>query len=300
MRVSKISAVVGLLLLAQGAWAAPKVQQVTLKHYTTHVVFIPSGMGTKFIFPTPISESSPDYPPFSKTITNTVFTSQKADVETMADLNSLVIYLPPGKNDLVRGNLFMNYSGYEISVELVSTSDFSKHVSDVFFVLSKEKRESLIQELVNRRLASLQGDLDQKKQAMGAELDRKVMNRLGEIILSRKSSKNIKEEKTLSLKDGGRVVLYVDEIIIVGNYGVIPFELNYDGGGEIPLRGAKVFLKTGNNPLKILDSAVVMPPKIEGGKKIKGTATVHSDQLKSKEKIVFAVQLDEQQVEVSW
>lgn len=286
-------------LLSSGvAPAAPKIEYVELQPYTHHVVYIPPAMGTKFIFEFALDETPKDnFPPFSSLITNPIFEKKRAE-----GLNSFIAYTPPTAPEGTRGNLFFNVAGYEITVELIATKDYTKHVSDVYFKLSGEKREALIQEAVAQRIKGFEQEYQQRRAALDTEADRKALARVGELALVKPDAKRVKEEANKVLKNGDNVTVYVDEQWTIGRYTVIPFQVEIDSrSGGASLHTARLFAKNrANGQLRALEAVSSLPARVEPSAETKGVITLMSELLNSGESLQLAVQVEDVTVEVEW
>lgn len=295
----------GVLALFDGAVQAdPRVEPVELKPYTHYVAYIPPGGGTRFIFPFLIdqkSNDSKDYAPFSKQITNDLFYSQSVS-EHAADLNSFTVYTKRDIREGERGNLFFNVAGYEISVELVSTKDRSKHVSDVYFKLGDKAREQLIQDIVAQRTRQIEADYKQRREAMDAEIDKRALSRVGELALAGASTTAVKEEGRGELKNGDRVSVYVSKMYTYGAYTVIPFEVSIDSRtAGAKLQTAMLFSKNSDDKtVHPVDAAISMPNRVEPDAEAKGVITLLTKQLNPKDRLQLMVKVEDTNVEVEW
>jgi hypothetical protein len=294
-----VAGLVGVLQV-QLAQATPRIEKIELKPYTKYVVYIPRSMGTKFIFPFIIDDdrAGKDFPPFTKLITNPGFASERAE-----NLNSFIVFAPADK--LVagaRGNLFFNVAGYEITVELIVTDDTSKHVSDVYFQLGKEKREQLIQEAVAQRMKRYEAEYKERQANLDAEVDRLALARVGTLALSDPSTERVKEETRGTLKNGDAVTLYVDSVVNYGVYTVIPFEINLDSrNAGAPFRGAKLFsYNRDTKQTRALGGGSNLPANIEPNRDVKGALTVLTKEINPKEQLKLVVQVDDTNLEVLW
>ena len=297
--------IAGVLALVAGtAQATPRIEYVELKPYTHYVAYIPPGGGTKFIFPFLIdhkSNDSNDYAPFSKLITNDLFKSQSVS-EHASDLNSFTVYTGRDIRDGEHGNLFFNVAGYEISVELVSTTDRSKHTSDVYFKLGDKAREQLIQDIVAQRTRQLEADYKQRRETLDAEIDKRALSRVGELALAGAETTSVKEEGRGELKNGDRVAVYVSKTYAYGAYTVIPFEVSIDSRtAGAKLQTAMLFSKnTEDHTARPVDAAMTMPNRVEPDAEAKGVLTLLTKQLNPKDKLQLKVRIDDTDVEVEW
>jgi hypothetical protein len=284
--------------------AAPRIEYVELKPYTRHVVYIPPGGGTKFIFPFLIaskSSESRDYAPFSKLITNTAFLSPEVN-QHASDLNSFTVYTPRDIRDGEHGNLFFNVAGYEISVELVSSTDRSKHVSDVYFKLGDKAREQLVQDIVAQRTRQLEEDYKQRRETMDAEIDKRALSRVGELALAGPTTTAVKEEGRGELKNGDRVAVYVSKMYTYGAYTVIPFEVSINSRtAGAKLQTAMLFSKNvENKTVQPVNAAMSMPNRVEPDAEAKGVMTLLTKELNPKDKLQLMVKIEDTNVQVEW
>jgi hypothetical protein len=305
MTISRLTVVLALLAVsvANVCTAAPRLETVELKPFTHLVAYIPPGGGVKFTFPFVIADGKAgrDFPPFSRTITNPRFSSTKLD-DVSASLNSFIVYTPTDLRAGERGNLFFNIAGYEVTVELVGTDQLNKHVTDYYFTIGKEKREELIQDIVAQRTRRLEQEFAERQSKIDAEVERKALARVGELALTRPSSRRVKEEATAQLSNGDKVTLIVDEMLYYGAYTLIPFELTLNSrSAGAPLRGAGIFGRGKDvSAFRPITGGANLPLQVEPGKRVRGVLTALSKEINPDETLKLTVQVDDVSVEVQW
>jgi hypothetical protein len=289
----------GLVIVAGVADAAPRVKPVTLARHTTLTVDIVPDLGTRFIFPFVLDEQD-EYVPFTLNITNPAFVSKREPGR-----NSFVVTIPPtsgGRTAQYYGNLFVTVAGYEISIELRSTTDLNRHYSDINFELSDAERETLIQKSIAQRTKVLEAEYKKKMDTLDQLADLKAMGKVGVIAQHSPSTKRIKEEQALVLKNGDKIKLYVDKELIYSPYHIISFEVDSDSNTEgVTILDAKLF---GINPdtkqPRPIESAKDVPPRIPPRETVNGIITTLDGALNPSEYVKLVVLTDKGEIAAQW
>lgn len=288
-----------LLMFATMANAAPRVKPVTLERHTALVVYIPPGsLGARFLFPFVLDEQD-DYVPFTLQITNKVFSSKREPGR-----NSFVVTVPdvlPTDRTQHVGNLFVTVAGYEITVELRTSSDLSQHYSDIDFQLGTAERENLIQKGIAQRTSALEADHKKKLADLDKQADLKSIARVGVLALKKPSTTRIKEETKLTLTNGDEITLYVDESINYEPYTIFVFEVDADGKSGLSLLDAKLFaLNPETKTARPIESARDMPARLIPGEVARGVLTTLDQSFNPKEMLKLQVLTDKGMLEASW
>lgn len=288
-----------LLVFSAAASAAPRVKPVTLEQHTALVVYIPPGsLGVRFIFPFVLDEKD-DYVPFASQITNKVF-----DYKREPGRNSFIVTVPdvlPTDRTQYVGNLFVTVAGYEITVELRTSSDLSLHFSDIDFKLGTAERENLIQKGIAQRTTALEADFKKKLADLDKQADLKSIARVGVLALMKPSTTRIKEETKLILTNGDEVTLYVDESINYGVYTSFVFEIDTNGKNSLSIIDAKLFaMNAETKTARPIESARDIPPRLIAGEAARGVLTTLDQSLNPKEMLKLQILTDKGILEASW
>lgn len=281
------------------AQAAPKNRNVVLQKHTTLTIDIVPDLGTRFIFPFVLDEQD-EYVPFTLNITNPSFVSKREPKR-----NSFVVTIPPtsaGRGPTQYGSLFVTVAGYEISVELRTTNDLSKHYSDVTFELGNAERENLIQQGIVKRTQTLEAEYKKKMDDLEKIADLKAVARVGTIALKRPSVKRVKEESRLSLSNGDKITLFVDEAITYAPYTIFTVELDSNSNTQgISIVGTKLFgIDPDSKQMRPIESGNEIPLRIQPRETVKGALTVLASTLNPKELLKLVIQTDKGEISAQW
>lgn len=296
-----IANIIAVLLFAVSfvAGAAPRNRNVVLQKHTTLTVDIVPDLGTRFIFPFVLDEQD-EYVPFTLNITNPSFVSKRE-----AKRNSFVVTIPPtsaGRGPAQYASLFVTVAGYEISVELRTTTELSKHYSDVTFELGEGERENLIQQGITKRTLALEAEHKKKMADLENIADLKAIARVGSIALKRPTVRRVKEESRLTLSTGDKVTLYVNEAITYDPYTIITIELDSNSNTQgVTIMGAKLFgIDPDTKQMRPIESGNEIPSRIEPRETVKGALTVLVSTLNPKELLKLVVLTDKGEVSAQW
>lgn len=285
-------------VLAAPVAASPKVREVVLQKHTTLTVEMVPDLGTRFIFPFVLDEQD-EYVPFTLNLTNPAFVSKREPGR-----NSFVVTIPPtgARGAPSYGNLFVTVAGYEITVELRTTTDLNKHYSDVNFELGDGERESLIQKGIAQRTRVLEGEYKKKMDDLEKLADLKAMGRVGVIAQKSPSTRRIKEEQKLTLKNGDTITLFVDRAITYEPYTIFTFEVDSDSNTQgVTVLDAKLFgVDADSKQLRPIEAAKDVPPRIPPRESVNGVITTMEASLNPKEYLRLVILTDKGEVSAQW
>ncbi|MHB8454000.1 MAG: hypothetical protein ACYDDO_04725 [Acidiferrobacterales bacterium] len=285
-------------LLPKTVQAAPSQRHVILRKYTTLTADIVPGLGTRFIFPFVLDEQD-RYVPFTLDITNpTVFVSHRDPGR-----NSFVVTTPVNlRRARYYGNLYVTVAGYEISVELRTTTDRARDASDIIFDLGRKARADLIQQAVARHMRALDADYQRKVAELDKRIDEQAIARIGTLALHSPEHHRIEEEARLKLANGNRVVLYVDESLTFGAYTVFTFDVHSGSHAQgISVTDARVFeIEPGSSAPTPIEAADMLPARIPPGGDGQGTVTVVGATLNPANLLRLDVLTDQGKLEAQW
>lgn len=278
--------------------ASPKVREVVLQKHTTLTVEMVPDLGTRFIFPFVLDEQD-EYVPFTLNLTNPAFVSKREPGR-----NSFVVTIPPtgARGAPSYGNLFVTVAGYEITVELRTTTDLNKHYSDVNFELGDGERESLIQKGIAQRTRVLEAEYKKKMDDIEKLADLKAMGRVGVIAQKSPSTRRIKEEQKLTLKNGDTITLFVDRAITYEPYTIFTFEVDSDSNTQgVTVLDAKLFgVDADSKQLRPIEAAKDVPPRIPPRESVNGVITTMEASLNPKEYLRLVILTDKGEVSAQW
>jgi hypothetical protein len=295
--------VVGLYLVTHfipDANAEPRARALDLHKRTTLIAYIVPDLGTRFTFPFILDEGD-SYVPFTLTLTNPAFKNERVQGR-----NYFVITAPVsaqgGGSSTNYGNIFVTVAGFEITIELRTTNDLSKHYSDVVFQLTADDREDLIQKGVAQRTKTLETEYKKKFEAIETTSDQKAVARVGKLALTTPSHKRIKEEGHFKLTNGDKVTLFVDEAVNYEPYSIFVFNIINDSNTQgLAILDAKIFaINPETKESRPLDVGKDVPPRVLPNESIQGAITVLDTNLNPKDLLKLQILTDKGTVEAQW
>ncbi len=260
---------------------SPKLKKVELEQFTSLNVELVPDLGTRFIFPFVLDESD-DFIPFTLDITNPLFISTRH-----AGRNSFTIEIDPpeegGQLPTYLGNMFVSVGGYNLSIVLSTTNSLKRHVSDYVFELSDKAREDLIQEAIVKRTKSLEESYQQKLSEIDDKASIIALRKIGNLALSDPDEDPIKEESTLELDTGEKVILYLSEVLIYGKkYKLFTYEVTNDTTEDLKVVDAVLLTIDKNGLQQKLFTANSIMSRIKPGDTHKGVITTDSPAVDNK------------------
>jgi hypothetical protein len=293
--VNRILCVV-LLLISVAANAEPRSREVTLKKRTELTAYIVPDLGTRFTFPFILDEQDA-YVPFTLDITNKAFVSKREPGR-----NYFVVTAPTRADGMMLGNVFITIAGYEISVELRTTTELSKHYSDVVFKLSNEDREELIQQGVRQRTAALTAEYKKKFEDLDKAAEYKAIAHVARMSMKKPSNSRIKEDGKLKLPNGDSIKLYVDQAVYYDQYTVILFSIQADsdmkGVGILDVRLFEVDVD--GKQVRPLETYKEVPARLQARDEANGAVSMITTKFNPKNRLRLQLVTDKGNVEAEW
>lgn len=296
MRLLSYLALCSFLFAINTAYAEPRAKSVELHKRTTLTVYVVPDLGTRFSFPFILDEQD-SYVPFTLNITNPAFVNGREKGR-----NYFVITAPVRSEGSMLGNVFVSVAGYEISVELRTTNDLSKHYSDIVFTLTNEAREELIQQSIAQRTAALEQEYKKKFEELDATAEQKAIARVGRLAIKKPDTKRIKEESRLKLPNGDSIVLYVDQVVNYDPYSIYLFNVEADSGSKgLTILDAKLFsVDADTKQVRPIESAKDVPTRVQPNQEVQGAITVLGSALNPNNLLRLQVVTDKGMVEAQW
>ncbi len=285
---------------AAGYLIKPKIQPIELKPYTTFNVQLAPDLGTRFTFPF-VLDKQDDYVPFTLDGTNPIFKTTRHDGR-----NFFTVEIDPpeegGKIPTYLGNLFVTVGGYNLTIVLSSTNKLKDHISDYVFKLSSEAREDIIQEAIMKRTEKLEADYKEKLAALNRKTSVVSLEQVGALALTSPSSENIKEEKTLRLKTGEEVNVYVSEVITYGNrFHIFKYYVKNDTANDLLVSDGAILTIDSTGIIQKLTSSNTINSRIKPGKEADGVLVTESPSIENTDlSIRISVLTSAGLVEVDW
>ena len=286
-----------LMLAAQVVRADPRVKNVELHKQTPLVLYVVPDLGVRLTFPFILDEQDA-YVPFTLNITNPSFEQRREKGR-----NYFVVTQKAGSPNGMLGNMFITVAGFEISVELRTTNDLSKHYSDIAFQLTKDAREDLIQQSIAQRTAALEQTYKKKMDDLDVLAEKRAIAHVGRLAISKPDIRGVKEEARGKLKGGGSVLVYVDKVVTYGGFSIYLYEIEASNDTDKGLRivDARVFsIDPSTKQSQPLDSHREGQRMVQPGQVVKGSITVADSSLTPKHKLKLEVLTDRGSVEVEW
>lgn len=296
MRLLSYLVLCSFLFAINTAYAEPRAKSVELHKRTTLTVYVVPDLGTRFSFPFILDEQD-SYVPFTLNITNPAFVNGREKGR-----NYFVITAPVRSEGSMLGNVFVSVAGYEISVELRTTNDLSKHYSDIVFTLTNEAREELIQQSIAQRTAALEQEYKKKFEELDAAAEQKAIARVGRLAIKKPDTKRIKEESRLKLPNGDSIVLYVDQVVNYDPYSIYLFNVEADSGSKgLTILDAKLFsVDADTKQVRPIESAKDVPTRVQPNQEVQGAITVLGTALNPNNLMRLQVVTDKGSVEAQW
>ncbi len=285
-----------MIAAAPTAVAAPRIEHVKLKAFTTLTIYMVPTLGTRFVFPF-VLDASDRYVPFTLNITNPLFVSKRDPGR-----NTVVVTLPATVGTAhVYGDMYITVAGYEITVELVSTDVFSRAVSDVVFDLDGKARETLIQEAVAQRTKDLEQAYAAKLAGLDREAESHALGMIGELVLAGPSRQNIKQEGALTLPSGNRLRLYVDDALSYGRFTVFRFRIRNGSAYPVHILDARLFeIDPQSHMPQPLQGGHEIAPLLAADRSVRGELTVRAAALNPSHYLLLKVLTNAGTVEAQW
>jgi hypothetical protein len=297
--LSHIPALIAALLICLAtstAHAEPRSKPVELHKRTNLVVYVVPDLGVRFTFPFILDEQD-SYVPFTLNITNPSFEQRREKGR-----NYFVITEKAGSPSNMLGNVFITVAGFEISIELRTTNDLTKHYSDIVFDLTKEAREELIQQGIVQRTLALEQEYKKKFDDLDAAAEQKAIARVGRLALKKPDTKRIKEESRLKLPNGDAVVLFVDQVVDYEPYSIYLFNVAADSDSKgLTIMDARLLsVDAYTKQARPIDSSKDVPSRVQPNQEVQGAITVLGSSLNPKNLLRLQVVTDKGTVEAEW
>jgi hypothetical protein len=296
MRFLSWLALFSFLVAVNPASAAPSSKVVPLHKRTALVAYVVPDLGVRFSFPFILDEQD-SYVPFTLNLTNKAFEAKREP-----NRNYFVIVPKEGSPVGMLGYAFLSVAGYEISIELHTTSDLSKQVSDLVFEMTGEEREALIQQSIRQRTAALEQEYKKKFEALDQTAEQKAIARVGRLAIKKPDTHSIKEETRLKLPNGDSVVLYVEQVVKYDPYSIYLFNVGADSGSKgVTILDAKLFsIDPDTKQVKPVDAAKDVPSRVEPDREVQGAITVLDTSINPNNLLRLQVVTDKGIVEAQW
>ena len=285
-----------LLALPNAARAEPRTRSVDLEKRTLLTVYVVPDLGTRFSFPFILDEQDA-HVPFTLHITNAAFVNAREKGR-----NYFVITAPVRAEGSMLGNVFVSVAGYEITVELRTTNDLTRHYSDIVFTQTAAAREELIQQSIIQRTAALEQDYKKRFEALDTAAELKAIAHVGRLVLKRPQTKGIKEESRLKLPNGDSVVLYVDQVVHYDAYSIFLFNIEADSSSKgLTILDAKLFsVDAETKQVHLVEAAKDVPPRVQPDRSVQGAITVLAANIQPNRLLRLQVLTDKGNVEAQW
>lgn len=296
MRLLSLFAMLSFLFAINTASAEPRSRTVELHKRTTLVAYVVPDLGVRFTFPFVLDETD-SYVPFTLNGTNKSFVNTREKGR-----NYFVITAPVRTDSMMLGNVFVTVAGYEISIELRTTNDLTKHFSDVVFEMTPEAREELVQQSIAQRTKALEQDYKKRFDDLDATAEKLSIARVGRLAIKTPETKSIKEETRLKLPSGDSIVLYVDQVVNYDPYSIYLFNIAADSGSKgLTILDAKLFtIDADTKQVRPIDSAKDVPGRVQPSQEVQGEITVLGSALSPGNLMRLQVVTDKGIVEATW
>ena len=289
-----------MISFAGAVRAAPRVERVTLDTHTLLTLTIPYDQGIRFSFPFVLDEHD-NYVPFTLTITNPVFTFSRDPGRNFFVISPRIPASAPRGATYV-GDAFISVAGYEITIELRAVAGGQASYTDVVFRLTNKARESLIQQAIAQRTKTLEAEYHEKLVNLDHEADEKALARIGQLAMTHPDHTRIKQEKDMTLPNGDKLSLFVDEALTYGPYTTFVFDVSTDSNTQhVDLLDAKLFtVDHSSGQISPIDGGKDVPPRVNPEDQVKGTLTALTADIDPKNYLELELLTDRGTVTAKW
>lgn len=296
MRLLLWFAMLSFLFAINTASADPRSKTIELHKRTTLVAYVVPDLGVRFTFPFILDETD-SYVPFTLNGTNPGFINTREKGR-----NYFVITAPVKADGTMLGNVFVTVAGYEISIELRTTSDLTRHYSDIVFELTPEAREELIQQSIAQRTKALEQEYKKRFEELDTTAEQKAIALVGRLATKSPEIRSIKEESRLKLPSGDAVVLYVDKVVNYDPYSIFLFNIEADSGSKgLTILDAKLFsIDDATRQAKPIDASKTIQARVQPSQEAQGAITVLGSALDPKNLMLLQIVTDKGTVEAQW
>lgn len=302
MSLSRWILALWVVFAASGAYALdgdlPKEKIVEINSPVTKlVVDILPGRGVKCIFPWVLDENSAELPYTG------ILTNNRTFEQFREEGQNYIVYKIKAADMSSEGELgdaFVNVAGFHFSMTLRVNFSRKAHYSTIIYKLSEANKLDLIEKAIKRRQEALIKEYRLKEEELDQRAEKMALKLVGRLATSDRDTSNIKEEQSLKLSNGDRIVFYADRIISYGAIHVIPIEVKNDSGLEsLYLKNISLekLVDGGSYPLI---SEFEMPPKLAPDETGKGFIVTNDSRVLSSEDAKMTLFCDRGKVELQW
>jgi len=278
----------------------PKKRVVVLSEFTTLTIDIVPDLGTRFVFPFVLDEqTNARTVPFTSNMTSNVFVS---DRENGRNTFVVTVALPDGADPQAQylGNFFVTVAGYNIAVRLRTTNDLLKHVDDIKFKLGDQARTRLIDDEIEKRMATLRLEYQRKSDALSAETDLRALSKIGYLAMTEPDITSIHEVNSVVLDSGEKLELSVSRLKKFGRFTVIPFEFTSKLTEGIRILDVKLFGQNDGGPEQLIETGLMVTRRVESGEAVTGTLSTLYPSLMDFDAVRIVLSTNRGEVAVKW
>jgi len=276
----------------------PRIKTVVLKPFTVFTLPIVPDLGTRFVFPFVLDEDAGEIP-FTLNITNKVFETTRENGR-----NSFVVKVRDsvegGQQAKYLGQMFINVAGYNVTVTLSTTYNLKKQYSDVVFKLSKKKREDLIRQVVNKRVAAMEASIQAKEKVIDQKIEGQALLMIGKLLLKGSKNEGIKEESSITNKSGEKIKLYLNESNSYGAFHVFLYEVTNLTSKTLNIKDTLLFTESKGGRKQKIISANNIKSRIGSDETAKGMIVTNNPLALSADHLRLSVLSSEGEMSVLW
>ena len=225
----------------------PKFQSVTLTEFTTLELSIFPDAGTQLIFPFKLDNPTLE-PTLKIRLTNAngfdIPTSNEEMTRLILGQNSIAILGKVNSEDPSAkyvGNLFINIGGYNLSIVLKTTHDYTEHVSNVVFRVHESERDHIIENLVKRKTKQLEDAFKAKMDTVDTVAKTQSLGHIADISRINPKIRRFKDEGDVTI-DGSRIEVYADKVLTYKDkFSVFYFELKNRSAKDFDLSNISLY-----------------------------------------------------------
>lgn len=288
-----------LLMLSNTAVAVkdlmPRSRDVPLEEFTKFTLDVAPDLGVVLVFPFELDTDTFD-PPYSITTTNNTNFCVGSDcgkgnssgkVARSSNMLPISLNKPSVGGGMyleytVLGSVFISVDGYHIAIILRAQPDLAKAHQVVRFKLSEDKRDFLINRIVERKLKTQEQGLATNAESIDAMATQKALALVGALVLEDPRTKNVKVAAEGKLTSQETVEVFLDKYYIYDKHGyvMLAYILDNKSSKTLVVNNVKISIRTDKNaPDAIIENGFTCAGNIGPGEKRECVITTQNKKL---------------------
>lgn len=296
----RVLAVLLLCVFMLPVHSAPRSINHPLTEFTELTLKVVPDLGTRLVFPFVLD--NPAYqPPVVRTLTNGgVFSEHWVPAQNTV---VLTVNTPEQGGQLPRylGNYFVSVNGFNVSIQLETTSQITEHVTDVVLTLTNAQRDHLIDATIKRRAAEVEAAYQDKLKDIERRAERRALALVGSVAVERPRTVRIKEQDDLTTEEGAAIRYYADVFLVYERFAILDMEIRNLSPYRLAMRDFQLLYTASDEGSKQeIAGALDCPQALEPDARARCTYTIASHTIHKDGRYTFALLTDRGQVELTW